>query len=228
MNRDPKVNIHTGYRTRLLITTVVTLVGMLALVRFWPMPDAEEQQEALFQRPTESVVQIEMIEPTRQVRRQPPPSRPLPPIPVPDEVVIEEEPLELDDLLVIDTGDDDARLEGADAGNTGPTFVARADQAPKPVKFVEPEYSKEARKERIKAQIVVEVRVDEQGGVQESRILDRFLIRGNDAPPEPVSRLGYGVEEAVLAAAGRWRFVPARHNGRVVQSLATLEFTIGR
>ncbi|MFV1981585.1 MAG: energy transducer TonB [Rhodothermia bacterium] len=40
-------------------------------------------------------------------------------------------------------------------------------------------------------------------------------------------RVGFGVEEAALSAADRWRFRPARHGGRVVQTYYTLTFRFG-
>jgi periplasmic protein TonB len=226
MQRSSQVDIHAGYTLRVLASTVVALLVMIGLVRYWPAIVPNERPDSLYDVRGERVVTMEMIEPTRQALRAPPPPRPLPPIVVPNDVELAEEIIEIDAEITLNTGAvGGGGSEGvAEAG--APSFVPRAQEAPKPIRFVEPEYSREARRRKIRAQIVVEVRVDEKGSVLESRIIDRFIY---ETGPRwtPVRELGYGVEEAVLAAADRWRFVPARHNGRVVQSLATLEFTIG-
>ncbi len=226
MRRPYQVDIHAGYTLRVLASTIVALVVMIALVRWWPAAAPDDRPASLFDTRGERVVMMEMIEPTRQALRAPPPPRPLPPIVVPDDVELAEEIIEIDAEITLDTGTTTGGGSSGLADAGAPSFVPRAQEAPKPIRFVEPEYSREARKRKIRAQIVVEVRVDEKGGVLESRIVDRFIYEPGPRWT-PVNELGYGVEEAVLAAAERWRFVPARHNGRVVESLATLEFTIG-
>ncbi len=229
MVRPPSVDIHRGYHVRLLAATIAALVVCIACVRWWPYVPELDREAPLYDARREKVVTLEMIEPTRQSRRAPPPPVPLPPIEVPDDVVLEEEPIVFEpeiNLLPGESGEGDGSAGDGTGNATGPSFVAQAETAPKPIRFVEPEYSREARRKKIRAQIIVEVRVDSEGRVQESRIIDRFLLDDED-DWLPVTELGYGVEEAVLAAADRWRFVPATHQGRVVESLSTLEFTIG-
>lgn len=227
MQRKRQVDIHRGYVLRVQGALVATLLLLIAAARWWPVRGDGLQDHLDFDTRGEQVVMMEMIQPTRQARRAPPPPAPLPPIEVPDDVVLAEEVIDLDSEISFDAP---ASGDGGASGSAnlgGPSFVAQAQEAPKPIRFVEPEYSREARRRRIQAQVIVEVRVNEKGTVDSSRIVDRF-IRDKEAKWMPVQELGYGVEEAVLAAAERWRFVPARHYGRVVASLATLEFTIGQ
>jgi len=230
MIRDASIDIHKGYRNRLLVTTVVSLLGMIALFRWFPtFPERTADDGELFDARGEKVVTVEMIEPTRQARQTPPPPVPLPPIEVPNDVVLDDTPIEFDPEINIvpgPSGDGDGIAGVGDGQGTGPSFIAQADEAPKPIRFVEPEYSREARRKKIRARISVEVRVDKEGRVMESRIVDRFLLDDN-RDWMPVEELGFGVEDAVLAAADRWRFVPATHGGQLVESLSTLEFTIG-
>jgi protein TonB len=229
MIRDHRVDIHRGYTLRVLCATIGTLVLTIALFKWWPDMSIRVRTADLYDARSEKVVTVEMIEPTRQSRLAPPPPVPLPPIEVPDDVELDDVVIEFDpeiNLLPGEPGEGEGGLGDGTGTAVGPSFIARADEAPKPIRFVEPEYSREARRRRIRAQIVVEVRVDKEGRVLESRIVDRFLL-DDDRSWMPVVELGYGVEEAVLAAADRWRFVPARHNGRLVESLSTLEFTIG-
>ena len=172
---------------------------------------------------------MEEIIPTRQRQEAPPPPAPLPPVVVPDDVVIDDEvELDLSDtfLPVEDPGDDALLQEGdAPTNSAGPTF---ADSGPKPVRVVEPKYPRVAERKSVRAEVVVEVLVDEKGRVQETRILERFLLGKNaDAPKQPVEEVGYGVEEAARDAASRWLFRPARTGGKAVRSYHKLSFIFG-
>lgn len=213
------------YQIRVLGTMAGVLVVLTLMFRFWPVPDAGPPGPQIYDTRGRDVVTLDLIQPTSQVSKPPPPPAPLPPIAVPDDVDLEEE-FDIQDEISTDVGEE--ITEAVDGPvNTGPVLIAQADVSPKPVRFVEPEYSKEARQRKIKAQVMVEVLVDEKGRVMATKIIDRFLLGNKDEPPTPVSVLGYGLEEAALAAAERWRFRPGRHNGRAVQTYTTLTFSFG-
>jgi protein TonB len=209
------------YRIRTLVCTALALIGLLVVVHFWPDIRPEKKGD-LFDTRGEPI-ELEMIEQTQQVAKPPPPPAPLPPVVVPNDEVIDFEELDLTEEIETEGDQDDL----AEAVNLGPKIVAEADQGPKPIRFVEPEYTEAARKENVKASILVEVLIDEKGRVIESEIIDRFIYEGKNDPPTPVARIGYGVEEAALTAAERWRFRPARHGGRAVQTYYTLTFRFG-
>jgi protein TonB len=214
------------YLLRVMQSLVLSLGVLLALFTFWPVPEVEEGRDQIFDTRAKEAISLEMIEPTSQISKPPPPPAPIPPVEVPDDVVLEE--IEMEVPSEISTNESDEITEKVEGTiDTGPAFIAQAEISPKPVRFVEPEYSKEARQKKIRARVTVEVLVDEKGQVQESRIIDRFLLGDNDEPPTPVQRLGYGLEEAAEAAAKRWRFRPARHQGRTVQTYTTLTFSFG-
>ena len=209
------------------IMTLCAMVGALLLaigiVNFWPDIADDVNTDGVFDT-RGAPIELEMIEQTQQIAKPPPPPAPLPPIVVPDDVVLEFEELEISSEIETD-GDTDSDAESA--ANVGPAIVARADHGPKPIRFVEPEYTEQARKEDIKASILVEVLIDEKGRVIDSKIIDRFIYEKKNEPPTPVSRIGYGIEEAALTAAERWRFRPARHGGELVQTYYTLTFRFG-
>jgi protein TonB len=211
------------YRIRILSSVVLALAASIGCVRLWPTPSLEDVEPPVFHT-TVSTVPLEMIQPTQQVRRPPPPPTPLPPVVVPNDVELEPEVIEFPDEILIE--DVNPGVETGPA--TGPPpVVAQADVGPRPVRFVEPEYTREARRRKIRASVLVEVLVDERGRVAEGRIIDRFLHGGDDEPPEPVDFVGFGIEEAALSAAQRWQFRPARHGGEAVRSYYTLTFRFG-
>lgn len=174
----------------------------------------------------QEVIDVDEIQPTRQARRAPPPPAPPIPVIVPDDVVLEEYELDFSDSHLLDLedpGEDIAETEGTDAVATGGGTTV----GPKAVRFVEPEYTREARRRRIRAEVVVEVLVDDRGRVQETLIEERFILDREGGSKTPVTELGYGLEEAAVSAAKRWIFRPARENGKPVPSYTTLTFTFG-
>jgi protein TonB len=72
-----------------------------------------------------------------------------------------------------------------------------------------PVYPAKALKERVRGLVIVQVLVQEDGGVREVRI-----ERGARAD----------LNEAALEAARHWRFEPARKDGRFVRTYATIRF----
>ncbi|MFQ5571483.1 MAG: energy transducer TonB [Rhodothermales bacterium] len=211
----------------MMASMVVSLLLLIATVKLWPLPSEGDPSNRTYSTRGQETIQMEEIVPTRQVRQTPPPPAPLPPIVVPNDEIIEEVELDIEDsfLAVEDPGVDAEIIEGPTEGT--PTTLARADTGPKPVRIVEPEYTRAAKRKRVRAEVVVEVLVDERGRVQETKVLERFLLNGKDNPKKPVNELGYGLEEAALGAAQRWLFRPARQNGTPVRSYHSLTFRFG-
>ncbi|MDX1546700.1 MAG: energy transducer TonB, partial [Rhodothermales bacterium] len=111
----------------------------------------------------------------------------------------------------------------ADASTSAPSV----ETAPKPVRIVEPEFPRAARRKGVRAEVVVRVLVDARGRVQQTEIVERFLLKGREDAREAVPEIGFGVEESVLAAAERWLFRPARKDGQAVTSYTTFTLSIG-
>lgn len=215
------------YRVRVMLCLAASLTVLLAAVRLWPAPGNSAESGGAFRATEQEAIEVEEIQQTRQADAVPPPPAPPIPILVPDDVVLDEVELDFSaGLLDLDrTGDDplfsQGPAEAESAAPSGPTV------GPKTVRFVEPEYTREARRKRIRAELVVRVLVDEKGRVKESEIVERFLLDRRGAAKTPVDALGYGLEEAALAAADRWIFRPARKDGKPVESRTTLTFTFG-
>lgn len=213
------------YLLHFLGALTLSLMLVNAVLQFWPLPSVDYTGMTFDTRGQETIA-IEEIQQTSQEKRKPPPPVPQPPVVMPDDVVLDDIELEIADvaLEMNEVGSDHEDVEGADAGNATP---ARADRSPSPVRIATPEYPREADRRNIRAEVIVEVLVDERGRVESARIVERYLLNRDGSEREAVSEIGYGIEESALAAAQRHTFRPAIQGGQRVKSYSTLTFRIG-
>ena len=208
-----------------MVSLTVTLLLRIGLVRYWP--SWRGPSDLPYSATGKETIQLEEIQPTSQsLEKRPPPPAPLPPIVVPNEVLDEVKPLDFTDaaLPIDNPGDDDERQEGT---SDQATAARRPDVNARLLRYVEPEYTRAARKRDVRAQIVIEVQIDEQGRVQSAAIVKRMLLGKDGQPARAVDQLGYGLEEAALSAARQCLFRPARANGQPVPTRTTLTIRFG-
>lgn len=205
----------------------LALLLVIGLVRFWPSWPGGPS-DIVYSATTNETIQIEEIQPTSQaLEKRPPPPAPLPPVVVPNDAIDEVEPLEFTDssLPIENPGEDAERQEGTSQ---------RAASAPPPdvnarlLRYVEPEYTRAARRSGTQAEVVIEVEIDAQGRVQSASIIRRKLLGEDGESARVVDELGYGLEEAALAAARQCLFRPARVNGKPVPTRTTLTIRFGQ
>jgi outer membrane biosynthesis protein TonB len=212
-----------SYYRRVMGALVAVLLLTIAVVQWWPPPNAQSPPGLFRDRPSERIP-IRDIQPTRQSReRTPPPPAPLPPLVVPNDELVEQE-LEMGDAdLRVETAGDDAQLqEGTDRATAG----RRPDRDARLLRNVQPNYPSAAREEGVRARIEVEITITENGRVTDARVRRRWLL-SESTPSQPVSDLGYGLEAAALSAARRTLFRPARANGKRVSTRKVITFTFG-
>ena len=214
---------------RLLIAVVAVELLLIALVHWWPNISFSSSEPIIYDTRGQETIALEEIQPTRQAQKPPPPPPPLIPVVVDDDIIIEEE-IELEDqFLVLEEYADNLFEETKDVVSSGEGQASMAPEVgPKPMRFVEPEFTKAAQRRRIRADVVVEVLVDEKGLVREAKIVERLLYSGSDDTPKPVPELKYGLEESAITAAKRWMFQPARQDGIPVASYKTITFSFGK
>ncbi|NBC18321.1 MAG: energy transducer TonB [Bacteroidetes bacterium] len=227
MPRSTRHRFQVAYEVRILAGIVAALLLCIGLVQLWPAPASDGDDRVYSTRPHEAI-QIDDIRPTRQARKAPPPPRPPVPIIVPNDVPLEEVELEFTDALPVpDPGDDTEQQEGT-AEEGPPARLASVEVGPKLVRIHQPDYPRAAKRKGVKAEVVVEVLINERGRVQEATIVERFVLgKDEDDPKEPVAQLGYGLEEAALSAAQQCLFRPARKNGTPVRSYTTVTLVFG-
>lgn len=205
---------------------VLTLLLMIGLVRFWP--SWESSPDIVYSTMGTETIQIEEIQPTSQsVERRPPPPAPLPPIVVPNDAIDEVEPIEFTDsaLPIEEPGEDEERQEGT---SKQATSAQRPDVNARLLRYVEPEYTRAARRNDVRAEVMIEVQIDKQGRVQSAAIVQRKLLGEDVESGHVIDELGHGLEEAALAAARQCLFRPARASGEPVATRTTLTIRFGR
>lgn len=213
------------YLVHLLATLVLSLLLTNGIIRFWPMPETD-YSGVTFDTRGQETIQVEEIQQTQQEKRTPPPPVPAPPVVVPDDVVLDDIELEVSDVA-LDTNQGGVDTENVEGTSTGSDNPARADRSPSPVRIATPDYPREAERRNIRAEVVVEVLVDERGRVEKARIVKRILLNKDGSEKESVQQIGYGIEESALSAAERHTFRPAIQGGQRVKSYSTLTFRIG-
>lgn len=244
--RDPHV------ATRTLACLAASLLVVLAAVKLWP-PREPEPPAAFDVTPVMlDPMEIVEIQPTQQ---PPPPANLPPPPPElsdPDLPPVEvEDIIDVEELEVtpfdVDIPTPEARVAqpslappvpssgppssapaagpGRTPAATGPRLVRQPDQAPRYRFAPLPEYPEAARRAGVRARAVVEVLVTEGGRVGEAEIVERALLRGDNATR--VASLPNGLDQVALATARRYVFSPAKHGGRIVQTYMRVTFTFG-
>jgi outer membrane biosynthesis protein TonB len=202
---------------------VVVLVLAVALIRWWPVNMGEDPASLFRDRPS-SRIHVREIQPTNQAQeKNPPPPAPLPPVVVPNDVLVKEELTFGEGELQIDTPGEDEKLQD---GTAQATAARQPDTEARLLKNVQPNYPQAARRDRVRARIKVEVHVSETGNVRRASITERWRLY-EDGSARPVPQLGYGLEEAALAAAQRSLFRPAQARGQNVETRTILTFTFG-
>jgi outer membrane biosynthesis protein TonB len=202
---------------------VAVLTLAVVLVRWWPAGPASAVEGPFRDRGTERI-SIQEVQPTSQSKaKKPPPPAPLPPVVVPNDVLVEQT-VEIGEaeLRVETPKDDEVRQEGADRA----TAARQPDVDARLLRNVQPNYPQAARDDEVRARVEVEIKIDEAGRVEDAHVRRRWRLSGNGTA-QPVSHLGYGLEDAALTAARRSRFRPARADGRPVSTRKVITFTFG-
>ena len=93
-------------------------------------------------------------------------------------------------------------------GLRGPMMNQRGDTPPRAISTSEPEFSDEARKNKIQGVVIVSVLVTEEG---------------NPIDPQIIHSLDPGLDEKAIECALRYRFRPAMHEGTPIAARITIE-----
>ncbi|RNC83697.1 MAG: energy transducer TonB [Balneola sp.] len=196
------VDLRRTYNITLQVGLIVALLFIIGLVKINlysepPTPPPIEEQE--------EVVMEEVIQ-TKQIETPPPPPRPPVPVEVPNDEIIEDEILDLDAELDLDgpldlppppPPSDEEEEDFFVVVETMPQLQGGLADLQRKVKYPEM-----ARRAGIEGRVTVQFIVNEQGRVENPRV-----IRG----------IGGGCDEAALEAVKQAKFSPGMQRGRPVR-----------
>lgn len=210
------------HQHRFMLSLIYAELIVLMILKLWPAQVAPpENFEYSY---NDETIYVERAIVTRQSSAPAAPPKPRIPVPVPNDEVIEEKidfP-EFDDVFSKLDADGDQGLSSV--GGEG-ELVGSPERPPGLIRIVEPTTPDAAKRANIKAQIIVTFLVGTDGEVEDAFISEIRLYDGDSY--KVVDRIGYGLMEATLEAALKWRFRPARDQGEPVKTYVENSFNIG-
>lgn len=211
------------YQQRFMLALCLALFGCVLLLKLWP--PSEPRPAEVYINFEQEEIYVEDVITTRQSSAAAAPPKPVPPVPVPNDEIIEEEIRfpDFDDIFVENPLEQPEEGFGR-AGNEG-QIVGSPDRPPALLRIVEPIVPEAAKNANIKARIIVSFLVNTQGNVEEV-IVNEIRLYESDSY-RVVNDIGYGILEAVMEAAVRWQFRPAEHNSEKVKTYVKNSFNIG-
>lgn len=206
-----------------MLSIIVSQLILISVFRLWP--EQEVEKEVFYSFDKEAFVVEEMII-THQANAPASPPKPQVPTPVPNDEIIEEiiEFPELDDFQTSDplseeftTGQrgDEERISG------------NPERPPRVIKIVEPSFPTSARNAGIKAMVFVNFLVSRDGVVKEAYISEIRLYDEKGENYTVVQDIGYGLLEATIEAAYKWKFRPAKDEDELVGAYTQNSFSFG-
>lgn len=213
-----------SYRNRILSSIVIAELLAWSVFALWPVPNQERTYQDIVFADNEAIIDEMVI--TTQKSSPPPPPRPQVPIPVPDDEVIEDEILTLEDIDISEYTDSMSVMGVGRVGNED-QVASNPQMPPSVIRIVEPTMPEAAKKADIKAEILVSFLVNKEGQVEEATISQIKVYNKDSKSYEMVDHIDYGLTDATLQAALQWRFRPAKNNGEVVKSYTKHFFSFG-
>lgn len=200
--KSDKADLRRSYNILLQFGLIVALLFVIGLVR---VNLYSEPPQVIAIDEQEEIVMEEVIQ-TKQIETPPPPPRPPVPVEVPNDEIIEDEILDLDSELDLDGPLDlppppppkeEEEEEFFVVVENMPQLKGGLAELQRKVKYPEM-----ARRAGIEGRVTVQFIVNEQGRVENPRV-----IRG----------IGGGCDEAALAAVKNAEFTPGMQRGRPVR-----------
>lgn len=206
-----------------MLSLILAEMIMLAVVLLWPaMPPPDSPPET--DRIDREEILIDEAIITQQSTGPAAPPKPQVPVPVPNDEIIEEE-IDFPDFDDMFTNIESTGEMGTASQEGKGEIAGSPERSPGLVRIVEPNTPSAARQANIKAQITVTFLVGTDGSVEDLYISEIRLYDGSEY--EIVDHIGYGLMEATLEAASKWRFTPARDRGEPVRAYVENSFNFG-
>ena len=200
---DRKKDLKTGYLIRLEIGFVLSLLIFISAAKI--NIKASDSGDLLVADRQEEVFVEEIVQ-TKQEVKAPPPPRPVIPVEVPNDEILEDEVIDLDAELDMDAAMMELPPPPPRMIEEEEEIFVVVEQMPELVgglaavhKHIT--YPEMARKAGIEGRVVVQFIIDKEGNV-----LDPVVVRG----------IGGGCDEEAINAVKQIKFVPGRQRGKPV------------
>ena len=213
-----------SYRLRMLSGIVMVELLMLALVTLWPAEEQTEEPLTLGNR--QEQIYIEDILITEQ-SNAPAPPRPFVPMPQPSDETVEEVIVTLDPEISNQLTDLLAMKPNLGRVGRGEDIVSSPQRSASVTKIVEPVVPDAFRNKGEKAEIWVTFLVNADGSVEEAHVSKIRKFDHSQGKWVTTEAIGYGLVEATLEAAVKWRFRPAEDGGQKVRTYSEQIFSFG-
>lgn len=209
-----KNDLKRGYLIRLELGIIASLLILISAFKVNIQPSGDDERVAVDRQ--EEVFMEEIVQ-TKQELKAPPPPRPVVPVEVPNDEIIDNEVIDLDSELDMDTGviDMPPPPKSEEEDEEEEIFVI-VEQMPELIGGLNSvqrhiEYPELARKAGIEGRVVLQFIIDEDGNVN-----DPVVVRG----------IGGGCdEEALKAVQEHAKFVPGKQRGKPVRVRYSLPIT---
>lgn len=200
-----KNDLKKGYLIRLELGFILSLLIFISAFKLNIQPS--EKQDNLVVDVQEEVYVEEIVQ-TKQEMKAPPPPRPIIPVEVPNDEIIENEIIDLDSELDLDASmmelpppppkfeEEEEEEEIFVVVEQMPELIGGLASIQKHI-----EYPEMARKAGIEGRVVVQFIIDEEGNVR-----DPIVVRG----------IGGGCDEEALKAVRKAKFIPGKQRGKPV------------
>lgn len=109
-----------------------------------------------------------------------------------------------------------------EAQNQSAAAQTEMDAPPQVVSIAGPTYPDAAKQAQVQGMVFVQMTLDAEGNVSEAKVVKSRKM--TEAGTEDVAALGYGLEEAALAAARGAKFKPAMQGGKPMQVTITMPY----
>ncbi|HET8866407.1 MAG TPA: energy transducer TonB [Gracilimonas sp.] len=199
--KTPKADLKRSYTVYLEAGLIIALLFMITAVNV----TLETEPPNVVDIGEQEIVEMEEIVQTKQIETPPPPPRPPVPVEVPNDEIIEDEMIDLDSELNLDAPMD--LPPPPDEEDVEEDFFVVVEQMPVLIGGMgelqaSVEYPEMARRAGIEGRVTVQFIVNEQGKVENARV-----VRG----------IGGGCDEEALKAVQQAEFEPGMQRGRPVR-----------
>ncbi|HQU73114.1 MAG TPA: energy transducer TonB [Calditrichia bacterium] len=202
MYKNPEVDLRNRYPKWFELSVIIALLVTIGIFYVFKRFESGVVLEEVVDRE----IQAEVIPPTQQIQKPPPPARPKIPVEAEDEDVPED--LEIDEEL-FDFEQETTELPPPPPEEEEPIvpFYALSDK-PVEIKRVNPVYPELAKKAGIEGVVVVKALVNTKGDVEKVEILKSHPL----------------LDEAAVTAAKQFKFKPGKQRDKLVKVWMSIPF----